>query len=1020
MKHYKRFLSITLALVVTFAGARAAHAATYYVSDSTGSDSYTAAQAQNPNTPWKTIDKVESSSSTIQPGDSILFKRGDVFTGVATNNKVFTWSKSGTASARITFGAYGTGAKPQFQYPIPSPLPSNWAQQAQNRIYMYITGSYITIDGLNFTDPTMSSSDKTTNANMGAAIYFSYYGNVTANYEIVRNSDFSKIGLGIVLNGNNGLIENNTFTDLKNLVNTCSGAWGTCPAGSISGGAYEDYGANGITLDGNDHTIQYNYFSGNWAASYDFGWNGGAIEAYSAGTLNRMKVLYNTFVDNGGIIEYGSGNNASINDNLFAYNLAINNGDIAWTQYSTQFTTQASNIQFFNNTIIENSNSRFSKGANQCAGIPVGNGYPTCMYGGMLFAYGSTPPSSITTVYNLKNNVYDVSTQFRVKGSGSDDKFIHENNVYKLSGGATQGFGSLNASEKTTSAAVVNSSAGAVPTATSYTTQPQTNFALTATSIAINAGTNVGFTTDLAGAAINGAPDAGTYEYASGTPTDTTAPTVAFSSPAAGATVSGTTTVSATASDNVGVASVKFSLDGVLHTTDVAAPYDATWITTGVANGTHTWTVVATDMAGNTASATRSFTVNNTTPDTTAPVVSISAPFNGSTVTGTITAQATATDAVGVVGVQFKVDGVNLGSEDTTSPYTASWNTSTYSNGTHTITAVARDAAGNIGTATATVTISNTVADTVAPTTSFTAPAAGATVSGNVEVTADASDNVGVTSVTFKLGDAVHTVDTTAPYSATWVTTTVPNDAYTWTIIAKDAAGNEGVKSRTFVVSNTTAQNPSVPTNLTVTNVGNDVTLTWTPSTGSVGGYKIYRNGAVVGQSTTTSYSETVATGSYTYTVAAYNVGGSFESAQSSPVTISTTPLAVMYQTTAKVNVRSNPTTWSTGVVLGQQAKGAIGTVITGTSTVVANGFTWVKLDFTTGADGWVVTKYLKYYDGSGARTGDATTSTTARTSTDLSANSATALELLQQAARATTTKEANQLIQQAQALLAQ
>ncbi len=78
---------------------------TYYVSQSTGSDSYTAAQAQNPTTPWKTIAKVNA--QTFLPGDSILFKRGDIW-----NNETITVSSSGNSTAPITYGAYGSGNQP--------------------------------------------------------------------------------------------------------------------------------------------------------------------------------------------------------------------------------------------------------------------------------------------------------------------------------------------------------------------------------------------------------------------------------------------------------------------------------------------------------------------------------------------------------------------------------------------------------------------------------------------------------------------------------------------------------------------------------------------------------------------------------------------------------------------------------------------------------------------------------------------------------------------------------------------
>src|SRR5207237_6332462 len=83
-----------------------------------------------------------------------------------------------------------------------------------------------------------------------------------------------------------------------------------------------------------------------------------------------------------------------------------------------------------------------------------------------------------------------------------------------------------------------------------------------------------------------------------------------------------------------------------------------------------------------------------TTPDITPPTVSITTPASGATVTGTIAVVAAATDNVGVLGVQFKLDGANLGAEKTTAPYAVSWNTTTVLNGTHTLRAVARDTAG--------------------------------------------------------------------------------------------------------------------------------------------------------------------------------------------------------------------------------------------------------------------------------------------------------------------------------------
>src|SRR3954470_3323446 len=284
---------------------------------------------------------------------------------------------------------------------------------------------------------------------------------------------------------------------------------------------------------------------------------------------------------------------------------------------------------------------------------------------------------------------------------------------------------------------------------------------------------------------------------------DTTPPAVNLTAPANGATVSGTTTVSATASDNVGVAGVQFKLDGAnLGAEDVTAPYSVSWNTKTASNASHTLTAVARDAVGNATTATVvTVTVFN---DTTPPAVNLTAPANGATVSGTTTVSATASDNVGVAGVQFKLDGANLGAEDVTAPYSVSWNTKTASNASHTLTAVARDAVGNATTATVvTVTVFN---DTTAPTVSLTAPANGETVSGTTTITATASDDVGVAGVQFKLDGANFGAEvTTAPYSIPWDTKATSNASHTLAAVARDAAGNATTAATiTVTVANNT------------------------------------------------------------------------------------------------------------------------------------------------------------------------------------------------------------------------
>ena len=92
-----------------------------------------------------------------------------------------------------------------------------------------------------------------------------------------------------------------------------------------------------------------------------------------------------------------------------------------------------------------------------------------------------------------------------------------------------------------------------------------------------------------------------TFKAAAAAGGDTTAPTVAITAPT-GRTVSGTVTITATATDNVGVAGVQFLVDNnALGAEDTTSPYSVSWNTTTVANGTHTLTALARDTSGNTA-----------------------------------------------------------------------------------------------------------------------------------------------------------------------------------------------------------------------------------------------------------------------------------------------------------------------------------------------------------------------------------------------------------------------------------
>ena len=164
----------------------------------------------------------------------------------------------------------------------------------------------------------------------------------------------------------------------------------------------------------------------------------------------------------------------------------------------------------------------------------------------------------------------------------------------------------------------------------------------------------------------------------------------------------------AASTDNVAVTGYQVLRGGIVIATVATTSYSNTGLTAGT---NYVYTVKAVDAAGNTSVASGSANATTLAADTTAPSVAITTPTPTATVSGTVSVAANASDDVGVVGVQFLLDGNPLGTEDTTSPYSVLWDTNTATNGSHILTARARDAAGNATTsAQVAVTVANTQA----------------------------------------------------------------------------------------------------------------------------------------------------------------------------------------------------------------------------------------------------------------------------------------------------------------------
>lgn len=195
---------------------------------------------------------------------------------------------------------------------------------------------------------------------------------------------------------------------------------------------------------------------------------------------------------------------------------------------------------------------------------------------------------------------------------------------------------------------------------------------------------------------------------------DVTLPSVTIGTPSSGASVSGTVGVSGTSSDNAAVSSVAVSVDGGAWTTaSGTSSWSWSWSTTGLANGSHSIAARAVDSSGNTRSTAVTVTVANPVPepapatDTTAPSVAIGTPASGATVAGTVTVAGSAADDSSLTKVEVRVDAGSWLVASGSASWSWSWATSGVGDGSHTLSARATDASGNIATVTRSVTVSN-------------------------------------------------------------------------------------------------------------------------------------------------------------------------------------------------------------------------------------------------------------------------------------------------------------------------
>lgn len=397
--------------------------------------------------PFKSIAQVNA--ITLYAGDTVFFKSGKTFSG-ALNIKY-----SGTATSPIVYTNYGTGLLPVFN-------------NAFSNIVNFNSVKYVVLNGIKITDYTMSPTDRSIAANVKYAINLN-----NSTYCTISNMDISLVGVGIAVgNGSNyNRITQNNISNLRMVRNTPKTV-----------NSNDDYGANPMVIQSSYNTIDYNYFKDCWALSYDYGYDGGAVELYGT-NISHNRIFYNTAIDCNGFVEVGSATNGTSNGNIVAYNKVINCGSAGTFQTSGTFAVKISGFQYYNNNFIETV-KQFAKPTN------------------LFYSSLKTPPSGMLI---LRNNIFWLSSGVNAYPTYLNNAaVIHSDNIYRMAYG-TVGI-NLTGSELYSKTLNLFSSIAGSPLAWNYTLlygSPAVNFGVN---------TNAGLTKDFNNKPIVGNPDAGILE----------------------------------------------------------------------------------------------------------------------------------------------------------------------------------------------------------------------------------------------------------------------------------------------------------------------------------------------------------------------------------------------------------------------------------------------------------------------------------------------------------------------------
>jgi hypothetical protein len=275
---------------------------TYYVSAIDGDDNDSGISQTDA---WASIARVNAAS--FEPGDSVLFRRGDVW-----NGECLTVDDSGLPGLPIMLDSYGVASAPTL---------SNSGVYPSFTQILRLNGNWIMVRDLLITD-----------CHEQAVI-------MAGDHNVLGGCEITDVGIGVGVEGKHNRIQESYIHDLHMIVDT--------PAPD------DDFGAIAVVFFNGDNETHSNRIERCKAPSVDYGQDGGAFEIYgrSASPIERIYCHHNWIEGCDGVIEIGSNSRTPVNDVYVYLNSCHDNGRFSFVHEGGQFAVRLSNLQIFGNSI---------------------------------------------------------------------------------------------------------------------------------------------------------------------------------------------------------------------------------------------------------------------------------------------------------------------------------------------------------------------------------------------------------------------------------------------------------------------------------------------------------------------------------------------------------------------------------------------------------------------------------------------------------------------------------------------